>query len=131
MLSRSLGAKGEKPNTTLAFTLTIGAVVAAPFAILEWQPLDLRHWILMIALGAIFAVGQSLLIRAFTHAPAAVLAPFGYAQVIAATIFGVIVFDAVPDWATLTGIALLIAAGIYVARVGRAPAAPPEEAIGK
>ncbi|HZP20076.1 MAG TPA: DMT family transporter [Bauldia sp.] len=131
ILSRSLGAKGERPNTTLAWTLLVGGVVATPFAIFMWEPLDLRGWLLMAALGTVFGIGQSLLIRAFTNAPAALLAPFGYAQVIAATIFGALVFDAVPDWATFVGIALLIAAGIYVARVGRVPAAPPEEAIGE
>ena len=44
------------------------------------------------------------------------LAPFSYVQIIAATIFGLIAFGDIPDGWTIAGIALIIAAGIYVMR---------------
>jgi len=65
---------------------------------------------------AVFGISQLLMIRAFTYAPAGVLAPFNYVQVVAAVIFGVVVFGDVPDRWTLLGIAMIIGAGIYVVR---------------
>jgi drug/metabolite transporter (DMT)-like permease len=70
----------------------------------------------MIGLGLVFGVSQLLMIRALTHASAALLAPFNYVQIIAAVIFGVIVFGDVPDLWTFLGIAVIIGAGIYVMR---------------
>ena len=116
LITRRLGAAGERPNTTLAWTLAMGGLVATPIAFFTWEPVTATDWLLMIALGTVFGLAQSLLIRAYTYAPAGLLAPFSYAQLIAATIFGVIVFGAVPDAWTFAGIALIIAAGAYVMR---------------
>jgi drug/metabolite transporter (DMT)-like permease len=68
----------------------------------------------MISLGLVFGAAHALMVRAFAYAPANVLTPFSYLQIIAATIFGMIVFRAVPDRWTLLGIAMIIGAGIYV-----------------
>ena len=116
LMTRRLGAAGEDPNTTLAWTLATGLMVAVPFAILTWAPASPTTWLLMIALGLVFGAAQALMARAFVHAPANVLTPFSYAQIIAATIFGVVVFGAVPDPGTLLGIAMIIVAGVYVVR---------------
>ena len=73
-------------------------------------------WLLSIAIGMSFGAGQLLLVRAYTHTPANILAPFSYAQIVAATIFGMIAFNAVPDRWTMLGIALVIGAGVFVLR---------------
>jgi drug/metabolite transporter (DMT)-like permease len=117
LLSRRLGALGERANTTLTWTLIIGAVVATPLAIVTWQPVDRHGWFLMVALGVVFGVSQSLVIRAFTFGTASTLAVFGYAQVAGAAVLGYLLFDAVPDWYTVAGVIVLIAAGADVARV--------------
>jgi drug/metabolite transporter (DMT)-like permease len=116
LMTRQLGTAGEDPNTTLAWTLATGVVVAAPVAILTWAPAGLTAWLLMILLGLVFGAAQALLARAFVHAPANVLTPFSYAQIVAATLFGIIVFGAVPDRWTWVGIVMIIAAGVYVVR---------------
>jgi len=116
LITRSLGAAGEKATTTLAWTLLVGGLVSTPFVAMEWTPVTPGGWLLMIALGLVFGVSQLLMIRAYTFAPAGVLAPFNYVQIISAAIFGVAVFGDVPDVWTLVGIAMIIGAGIYVAR---------------
>jgi drug/metabolite transporter (DMT)-like permease len=116
LTTRRLGAVGERPNTMLAWTLALGGLVATPLALFTWIPVSPTGWLLLVTLGTVFGLAQSLLIRAFTYAPASLLAPFSYAQVIAATIFGMIVFSAIPDAWTFAGMALLIAAGVYVMR---------------
>ena len=63
-----------------------------------------------------FGVAQYCLTLAFREAPAALLAPFTYTQIVPAVIFGVILFGAVPDlWAGI-GTAIVIGAGLYVLR---------------
>src|SRR3954447_12666151 len=47
-------------------------------------------------------------------APAPLLAPFTYVQIVAAVVFGVAVFGDVPDFWTLVGTVLVILAGVYV-----------------
>ena len=69
-----------------------------------------------LGLAVTFGSGQYLLTRAFSLAPANVLAPFSYVQILAAAAFGLAVFHNVPDGWTLLGIALIIAAGAVVFR---------------
>ena len=119
LVTRRLAATGELAQTTLAWTLATGAVVATPIALATWEPVSFDAWLLMIGLGIVFGLAQAFMVRAYVHAPAAVLAPFGYAQIIAAIIFGVVVLDAVPDGWTFLGVAMIIGAGVYVARSRR------------
>ncbi len=114
--TRHLGASGESAETTLAWTLAIGSLVATPIAILTWAPTGPADWALLAALGTSFGVGQLLVIHAFTLAPANVLAPFGYAQIVAAVLIGVVVFGTIPDPWTFVGVALIVFAGVLVVR---------------
>jgi drug/metabolite transporter (DMT)-like permease len=119
LITRGLAVKGERPRTTLVWTLTIGAAIATPLALMTWEPVSARGWMLMVSLGLVFALAQFLMIQAFAHAPAGVLAPFAYAQIVAATIVGVVFFDAVPDFWTLLGVAMIVSAGVWIAREQR------------
>ncbi|QIG46705.1 DMT family transporter [Nordella sp. HKS 07] len=116
IFTRKLGAAGELPETTLAWTLAIGTIVATPMAVAAWEPLSGLNWLIMIALGFTFGLAQIFTIRAFALAPANRLAPFSYAQIIGAVLFGIVVFGAVPDIWTVLGIGMIIGAGIYVMR---------------
>ena len=95
LITRRLGAAGERPNTTLAWTLAMGGLVA-PHRLFHLGTGQLdglapddcaRH---RVRPGTV-ADHPRLHLRA-----GGLLAPFGYAQLIAATIFGIIVFGAVP-----------------------------------
>jgi drug/metabolite transporter (DMT)-like permease len=114
--TRQLGAAGEKPTTTLAWTLAVGGLVSTPFAIAAWEPLSTNAWLVMIGLGLVFGVSQLLMIAALSYAPAGVLAPFNYMQIISAVVFGIVVFGDIPDAWSFVGIAIMIGAGIYVLR---------------
>ncbi len=116
LITRRLGALGEKPTTTLAWTLLVGGVASTPVVILNWAPVSATAWFYMVALGTVFGISQLMLIRAFTYAPAGVLAPFNYFQIVSAVIFGLIVFQDVPDLWTLVGSAIIVSAGLYVAK---------------
>jgi drug/metabolite transporter (DMT)-like permease len=116
LITRQLAMAGERAETTLAWTLLTGIVVSSPFVVYFWQPLDARGWALMFGVGISFGAAQLMMIRGFEHAPAALLAPLSYVQIVSATIFSVAVFHDVPDVWTLLGIVMIIASGIYVVR---------------
>jgi len=116
LVTRRLGEKGEKPVTTLAWTLLVGCIASTPFAIVTWTPVIATDWLLMLGLGIVFGFAQLSMARAFTHAPAAVLTPFSYVQIVSAVMFGAFVFGDVPDAWTFLGIAMIVGAGIYVVR---------------
>ena len=80
----------------------------------------------MAGLGVFGAAGHGLLIVAHRFAPAPILTPFTYTQLIWMIISGVVVFGDWPAAATLVGAALVVACGAYLAvkeRRGRPVAA--------
>jgi drug/metabolite transporter (DMT)-like permease len=111
-----LVSRGDDPRVTLAWTVAVGLVLTTPLLPLHWHPVGETDWPLLGLSGVLFGLGQFLLIRAFAMAPAAVLAPFAYAQIVAAIVFGDVVFGDVPDPWTAVGTALVILAGVYVFR---------------
>lgn len=71
-------------------------------------------WGAVLGSGA-FAAGSFVLIaEAFRRAEAGSLAPFQYLEIIGATAAGYLVFGDFPDAATWTGIAVILASGLYV-----------------
>ena len=65
-------------------------------------------------LGVIFGLAQLLMAKAFSLAPANLLTPFTYFQILSALVFGFLVFGDIPDMWTFVGIALIVGAGLYV-----------------
>lgn len=119
IFTRKLSAAGERPMSTLAWTLVTGTIAATPFVIVFWEPLDWTGWALMIALGAAFGLSQLTMIAGLARAPVSLVAPLTYVQIISAVIFGLIVFHEVPDGWTLLGIAMIFGSGLYVVRMRR------------
>ncbi|MBC6441514.1 MAG: DMT family transporter [Rhodospirillales bacterium] len=101
--------------TMTIFLQGLVAAVALSFVVaLDWRMPDPGVWLLLVALGAVSALGHFMIIRAYTHAPASLLAPFGYFEIVAATIIGLTVFGDFPDAWSWLGIAIIVASGIYI-----------------
>jgi drug/metabolite transporter (DMT)-like permease len=111
-----LVSRGGDPAVTLIWTIAVGLVITTPMLPIGWRPVAGPDWLLLILSGLLFGMGQHLLIRAFSIAPAAILTPFTYAQIVAAIVFGALVFGDLPDFWTIMGTALVIGAGTYVLR---------------
>jgi drug/metabolite transporter (DMT)-like permease len=112
-LTRKL-AGHDDPITTLFYPGLI-AVLAIPPAFpgsVTGLPSVPLHLAMLIAIGVLGAVGHFLLIRAHHHAPATLLAPFGYTQLLVILILGFAVFGEAPDGLALTGIVLIASAGL-------------------
>lgn len=107
-------AGSDPPLVTLAHTALVGTVGSSLVVSLWWVPPTLRDWGLMIAMGAFAATGHFLIIKAFDHAPAAWLAPVGYAEIIMSTAVGYAFFGDFPDPATWLGMTVIVASGLYI-----------------
>ena len=68
---------------------------------------------LVLLIGVFATVCHLLLVIAFSMAPASILAPFQYIEIIGATILGFFIFSDFPSPIKWVGISIIIASGIY------------------
>lgn len=111
-----LVSREDAPVVTLAWTIAVGLVATSAMLPFSWHAVSGRDWALLIGSGLLFGAGQFFLIKAFAMAPGAVLAPFTYVQIVAAVVFGMLVFGELPDAWTFLGMTLIVLAGVYVLR---------------
>ncbi|MBX2879438.1 MAG: DMT family transporter [Granulosicoccus sp.] len=81
---------------------------------LLFTPPTRSEWFWLAAIGAVSACGHLLIVMAMSRAPASVLAPFGYMEIIAATTLGWLIFNDWPEPLTWMGIGIIVASGICV-----------------
>jgi len=106
-------ARYDGPMTTILYTPVVGAVLASLLQPLVWTPPTAADWGLLALLGLFGGVGHYMLIRAYSSAPAATVAPFLYGTILIATISGAVVFGEFPDLWTIAGAVLLVGSGLY------------------
>ena len=116
VLTRKLSGKVAGP-VQYAYTAIICLIVTAlpaPFFLPDPWP-GLTDALLIIALGACSGLAQILLIAAFQRVSAATLAPLNYFQLLLAVLFSTFWFQRPPDSLALAGMALIMAAGVFLA----------------
>ena len=72
------------------------------------------HAALFVGMGIMAGTGHYFLTIAYSQAPASVVTPFNYTQLIGSTILGYAVFGDFPDFWTWVGAAVIIASGLYI-----------------
>lgn len=107
----------ENPHTTLFYSATVGTVLLSatlPFVIdiAEFSRLALPLFVLV---GVLAGVGHWCLTHAYLNAPASLLTPFTYLQIVWATTFGYVIFDQHPDRISAIGMAIVVASGLGLA----------------
>jgi len=120
-----------KPLVTLTFTALLGAVIMSAWVPFDWVTPNKMGWSLMAAMGACAALGHFLLIKAIDYAPASILAPFGYSEIIMATIIGFIVFGDFPDIIIWLGVGVIILSGVYISIRERKAGVVPFDIVAK
>ncbi len=114
LMTRHLAAH-DSPETT-QFYSSVGATLAiTPFALAYWQaPPGALQWTVLVLIGLAGGLGHYLLALAHRYAPASVLEPFLYQQIIWMVLLGYLVFGDVPDSAVVIGAVIVIASGGYL-----------------
>jgi drug/metabolite transporter (DMT)-like permease len=107
----------EDPLTTNLWGGLFGTAALLPVLPFYWQHIDLSplQWAIVLSMGIIGLTGHMLQISAFRCAPASLLSPFVYLQIVSATTVGYLYFHQLPDAWTAAGIAVICASGAVVA----------------
>lgn len=99
-------------NFVAGLVNTLVMSVLVPFF---WQLPSFSHGLMMLALGGCGMAAHLLLTHAFRHAAPALLAPFGYVQIVFAGMLGLLIFAHTPDLMTLSGILIICLSGLAAA----------------
>ena len=122
ILTRKLAARGDDPITTLFLPGLIACFVVPPVFPGTFEiPTVPLHAAALGVIGVLGAVGHFMLIRAHALAPATLLSPFGYTQLVVVLTLGWLVFDQLPDGIALIGIALIASSGLGLVLASRRP----------
>ena len=120
LLTRRIAGVTDAMVTNLHTSLA-GAVIASALVPVVWTPPAATDWALMLGIGIVAATGHYFIIRAYDFAPAPVLAPLAYTEMIGATVIGFLLFGDLPDRWTIAGVLILIASAIYISLRHRGP----------
>ena len=113
ILTRRLSAR-ETSVALLFYTslgMTLAGLATAPFV---WKAVPLADWGMFALSGMITGCAHFLMIETFRMGEAAMVAPFKYSSVIWAAALGYFVWGDIPDAGTLSGVAIVIFAGLYI-----------------
>lgn len=134
VMLRLLG-QSEAPQTVTFYFFFLSMLIIAPIMPFVWHT---PHWEdapYIIGLGLSGLSFQITLSAAFKYAPAVLVAPLNYTQIIWATLFGWLVFSDVPTLNIIAGAAIIISSSLivimrerYLARKGRLKRQAADEA---
>ncbi len=114
-ISTRLLANVDSSETTLFYSNLVGTIGYTIILPLIWHsPDNPLLYGLMVLHGSLAALGHYLMIRAHKIAPASVLSPFMYTQIVWVICAGYLVFGDLPNRWTLIGSAIVIASGLYL-----------------
>lgn len=71
-------------------------------------------WGVFLVIGALGAGAQYCFLVAYRNAPASIIAPFDYSQILFALAIGYVVWDELPTAQSFTGGAIIVASGIFI-----------------
>lgn len=118
-LSGSASLLGIQFATGVAGVVTLAPIVLVAslldVSIASWTTPNMEQLPLFLFMGVISFAGHGCIVLAFDRAPASVLAPLSYTEIISATLVGFVMFGDVPDVFVWLGVALIAGGGMYIA----------------
>lgn len=116
LLTRKLA--GVDSSTTQQFyAACIATLCILPFAFAfgGWVwPADATGWVAFFAIGAVALTGHQFITTAHRFAPASIIAPFGYIQIIFMTASSWLIFNEPPDFWVFVGAPIVIGSGLFI-----------------
>ncbi len=98
--------------SVLSLTLIVGSSTGMPGT--EFLIPNSQELIWIFGMGVAATIGHVFIVWAMSNAPANVLAPFQYVEIIGAASLGYLVFNDVPAGSTMLGVAIIVFSGIYL-----------------
>lgn len=124
VMTRAISGQAHAMVTTFQTSLLGGLILSAVIWTV-WVPPTPAQWALFVALAFIATFGHLMIVRAYDHAEASLLAPLAYTEMVTSVILGWIFFRDFPDFWTFVGVGILIACALYISMRERALGRPP------
>ncbi len=122
MIMTRMMSRTESPLTTLTYSALIGFGLTSFVVPFLWGPVTPLILLMGVFVGVSSTVGHWLIVLAYRHADASLLAPFSYIQLLWASLLGLVVFAVLPDFWTLVGAVIIAGSGLYTAHRERVTA---------
>ena len=113
LLTRKIAGSAPAMVTTF-YTSLMGGLIMSAIVIFVWETPTPAQWGFFLLLSLIANGGHYLIIRAYDHGEASLLAPLAYTEIVMATFAGWYFFGDFPDAWTFLGVGILIASAIYI-----------------
>ncbi len=115
IVTRRISYRNSTGNMMLWAAL-VGLFILITTLPLYWVDPHPLQLVGLFLIGLLSATSNGFTIRAYAMAPASLLAPFIYCEMIGATAYGWYFWDEFPDIWTWVGATIIVAAGLYVWR---------------
>ena len=109
-------SRTEPSNAIVAYMVLLLTPMALVVALPFWSWPAPGDWPFVIGMGLAGTVGHICWTRAISICDASVVVPFDYVRLVFTIIIGIFAFAEQPDGYTLLGSAIIVLAGIYIAR---------------
>ena len=96
----------------VAALLAVGNLVSLPGTGITALGPNQILWV--VGLGVSATLGHAFIVWAAGNAPANLLAPFQYVEIIGAATLGYLVFNDIPAPSTFIGVGIIVASGLYL-----------------
>ncbi len=119
--------RDDAAGTTLLYTALLGTAALSALVPGVWQTPSLAQLGTALVVGVFGALGTLTQVLAYRLAPASLLSPFTYVQLVCASLFSFLLLGTVPGPGTLLGGAVIAFSAVYTGlteRSGAEPAAP-------
>jgi len=114
LMTRRIDAGIPSILITLATAVAVTVLAGVLSLVQGWQPFGLFEFSLLALASVFLAAGYYLIISSMRHGEMTLVAPFRYSGLLFALVLGYAVWGDVPNTLAWSGIALLIASGLYV-----------------
>ena len=109
-------ADTDLPETTVGYSALVGTVVTSAIVPFAWAVLPSGlPLVWMLSMGLTGGLGHYFVARAYLWAPAPVVSPFNYVQLLGAATTGYLIFGDVPGASLWIGATLIVGTGLFVA----------------
>jgi drug/metabolite transporter (DMT)-like permease len=105
---------GESSIAILCFSTSAVLLAGLVSMFFDRAPLNMADLPLLAVAGCLQGAAHFILIEAFRHGEAVVIAPFKYTALPWAAVFGFLLFGQIPDIWIITGAMPVICAGLYI-----------------
>lgn len=109
---RKLGTHGIKGPVIVFFFSCFSCIVTLPFLLLDYTPMSMKQFLILICAGFAAAGGQISITAAYTKAPASEISVFDYSQILFAAILGFFFLGQIPDLLSIIGYFIIIGAAV-------------------